>query len=153
MNDSTISRRDWFRLGKSNSSELSDKTQSLPGYGATEQLPQHVSTPENHSGPELPQLPPVGEALLDQVQLDQLFEDIRQQGCNVQCLQRRTDRPDQALSSGEVLSQLAMMHLQLSSGQLQRVQIRYQWNGQNWIDTLERRTGGYRLVRIGHKSS
>jgi|694.fasta_scaffold15797_8 hypothetical protein len=153
MNDSNISRRDWFRFGNLHSNELSEKTQSLPLYGATDQNLLLVPTPENHSRSELPQLPPIGEALLDQMQLDQLFLDIRQLGCNVQCIHRRSDRPAQPTASEDSLSQLAKLHQQLSSGQLQRVQVRYQWNGQNWIDTLERKTGNYRLVRIGHPSS
>lgn len=150
MNNSNISRRDWFRLGKVQPDEVSQPAVSLNGYGASDQNLQLVATPENHSGSELRQLPPIGEALLDQSQLDQLFLDIRQFGINVQCVQRRTERSAEPMTHEDSLIQLAMVHQQLSSGLLQRAQVRYQWDGQNWIDTLERKSGNYRLVRIGH---
>lgn len=59
------------------------------------------------------------------------------------------DTPD-APTTATTAEQLRTAQDTLLSGSIPRVQIRYYWQDMNWIDTLERREDGLRLIRIAH---
>ena len=150
MNQPLISRRDWFRLRLA--SDSADSRPARDGVSAETTPLQPVPAPPEHDGMGLSQLPPMREALLDELQLDQLLGDIHALGENVLLMHRdsgQTRRWDGSLPLSE---QLAAAGSGLRTGQLQRLQIRYQWEGADWIDTLERRDQSFRLARIRHVS-
>ncbi|MFT4558047.1 MAG: hypothetical protein ACI92S_003421, partial [Planctomycetaceae bacterium] len=110
-------------------------------------------------------LPPMREALLSEEQVRQLFADIESLGSDI-LLMQRSERSQRATASKATASkataskataskattaeQLRTAQDSLLSGSVPRVQIRYHWEEANWIDTLEGRDDGVRLVRISH---
>jgi len=130
--------REWFRLqGKS-------MGQTKPGM-------QPIEQPVNHDGLDLSQLPPMREATLSQDELRQLFNDIEALADEVLLMQR--NRPA-ARATAAVAATAAQLHTArdaLLAASIARLQIRYKWRGQAWIDTLEARGAQFRLVRIRHQ--
>lgn len=163
MSQSPISRRDWFRLrlspsASSPSDSALDDSDEGSGARSTPSNPTPlaptplapVPEPPNHDGMDLSQLPPMREALLEASQLDELASDIQTYGQQIQLLHRglADSKPNQTpMPSSEQISWAISC---LQSGQIQRLQIRYRWNSALWIDTLENRSGSFRLVRIQH---
>ena len=88
------------------------------------------------------QLPPLQVTVLDASTLAQLFSDLETCATGV-TVQPRT-RPDLP----PALISLAEAQVQLASGSLRGVQIRYRYEGGSWCDTLITQPAGTRLVRI-----
>lgn len=155
-----MSRRDWFRLSplrsgseaqiKSPASET--EAVAAPSMGATPQGLQALPHPENHDGMNLADLPPVREACLSEEQVRQLFADIEALTTDVLLMQRLPGSARAAASTASLAEQLRAAQQSLLTGAIARCQIRYSWQGTQWIDTLERRDAGVRLVRIAHNS-
>lgn len=156
-----ISRREWFRLQPrrtpSNDTE-SDDTVNAPGptMGEAPDRLQAIAHPVNHDGMDLSELPPMREAILSEQQVRQLFRDIESLGSDILLMQRSAHAPRATASAATAAKattteQLRMAQDSLLSGKLTRVQVRYNWQEANWIDTLEVRGDGVRLVRISHK--
>jgi hypothetical protein len=159
--DPKMSRRDWFRLrprpAESNdkvSESKSDKTPNGPEHsmGETPNGLQAIAQPVNHDGMDLAELPPMREALLSEEQVRQLFSDIESLGSDVLLMQRSARSQRAAASTVTTEKQLRLAQATLLSGDVPRVQIRYHWQEANWIDTLERRDDGVRLIRIAHNT-
>ncbi len=157
-----MSRRDWFRLRprRTESDALTDVAASeLPGeppiaaehsMGEAPHGLQPISHPENHGGMNLTELPPMREALLSEEQVRQLFSDIASLASDVLLMQRSAISQRATASKATTAVQLRAAQGTLLSGIIPRVQIRYHWQAANWIDTLERRDNGIRLIRITH---
>lgn len=145
MSDSPkLSRRDWFRLRR-----------AKPAIGASvgEQARglKPIAHPENHDGMDLSQLPPMREAVLTPGDVEQLFADIEQLASDVLLMQRSTRAARAVASRAETSERLGAAKRGLLSGELPRLQLRYQWQDTAWIDTLETRPDGFRLIRIAHR--
>lgn len=151
MTDQKLTRRDWFRLRKPHQNQLLS-TQSAAATSSPTPL-SSIEHPVNHHGMDLSQLPPMSEAELVTEQVDDLIADIRQLGTHVTLMYRGISELYAGELSGSALDQLLAARGELLSGRLSRVQVRYQWDGYSWIDTLEARNGNFRLVRIRHDRS
>ncbi len=133
-----LSRRDWFRL------RVPKPSNDLLGDDEQREM-QPVGDPENHAGLDLADLPPVHEAVLTSEQISALFSDLNNLASNVQLLVR-------GASKGDTYS---AQHLQITrdrllAGDINKIQVRYEWEGARWIDTLEVVPTGFRIVRIKH---
>lgn len=154
------SRRDWFRLQPRRTPSIdteSDDTVSAPGpaMGEAPDRLQEIAHPVNHDDMDLSELPPMREARLSEQQVRQLFSDIESLGSDILLMQRssraqRVSASRATASTATTAEQLRTAQDSLLSGKVPRVQIRYQWQEANWIDTLELRDDGVRLVRISH---
>jgi len=161
-NASKMSRRDWFRLRPrpTESDTLTDvAANALPveppvaaehSMGEAPHGLQPISHPENHGGMNLTELPPMREALLSEEQVRQLFSDIESLATDVLLMQRSARSQRATASKATTAEQLRAAQESLLSGAVPRVQIRYHWQAANWIDTLECRDNGIRLIRITH---
>lgn len=168
-----MSRRDWFRLSprtdKSDSeasvpdasvpdakmpvtsvAEATASRKSIPTMGQSKNGLQPIAQPENHDGMNLSELPPMREALLSEQQVRELFNDISTQATDVLLMQRsaKSRRASSALSA--TTEQMMTACESVVSRTVPRIQIRYSWQAANWIDTLECKEDGFRLVRITH---
>ena len=153
--DQKMSRRDWSRLRPRRTESIEkrpDEAVDAPRHtmGESPNGLQAVAHPVNHDGMDLAELPPMREALLSVEQVRQLFSDIELLGSDVLLMQRSARSQRAAGSKVTTDEQLRMAQTTLLSGDVPRVQIRYHWQEANWIDTLERRDDGVRLVRIAH---
>ncbi len=153
-----MSRRDWFRLRPQRSEaetplENTPVVVRKPVMGQSQKALQPVAFPENHGGVNLTELPPMCEGLLSEEQVRQLFSDIESLASAVLLMQRLPNAQRATTPGLSTPEQLRAAETTLLSGAIPRVQIRYHWGAVNWIDTLERREGGIRLVRIKHSSS
>jgi len=146
-----MSRREWFRLRPVRSKSEKKSGSSTPSVG--DELPalQAVAHPVNHDGMDLSELPPMREALLAEVQVRELFSDIAVLGSNILLMQKSARSPRATVAKATTEEQLRIAQASLLSGAISRLQIRYHWQEQNWIDTLEGRKNGFRLIRIAHK--
>lgn len=150
-----MSRRDWFRL-KPHRSEAETPSESTPVVnrkpvmGQSQEALQPVAFPENHGGVNLSELPPMCEGLLSEEQVRQLFSDIESLASAVLLMQRLPNAQRATTPGFSTSQQLHAAQINLLSGLIPRVQIRYHWEAVNWIDTLERRENRIRLVRIKH---
>jgi hypothetical protein len=136
-----MSRRDWFRLRPPASPAANQ-----PRLGAEPPAGlQSIEEPINHGGVDLSSLPPMHEATLDAQEVAALFEDLGEHATAVQLIARSAagKAPDHS-------SQLDSACQRLLSGNVQKLQIRYQWQNAHWIDTLQQQPDGFRLVRIRH---
>ncbi len=151
MKDSSkLSRRDWFRLGKSaRARTLGEQQQTVAGNNAL----QPIEHPPNHDQLDLSELPPMRQAVLSREQVEALFSDIGYYGTEIQLMKR--DSPTAQTAAGNVKSvqQLECAKNALFDGSVSRVQIRYRWQQILWIDTLKVDQGGYHIVRIAHQKS
>ncbi|MBL8815098.1 MAG: hypothetical protein JNL58_03630 [Planctomyces sp.] len=160
-----MTRRDWFRLrpprlepdAQSDAVRISgpeadgnSTSQSHDTLGQSHNTLQPVSQPANHAGLNLEELPPMREAMLSAEQVQQLFADIELLGSDILLMQRLPQSQRSSVSSTATAEQLRLAQSTLLTGTIPRVQIRYAWQSVNWIDTLERRDDGIRLVRIKH---
>ena len=134
MSEQKYSRRDWFRLKPSRSEVLGDSQ--------SETL-RAIEAPPNHDGMDLTELPPLREAWLSEDQVRELFADLERFASDVRLVAKTQTGHDQSLVLKTACAQLLW-------GQVARLQIRYCWDASQWIDTLERRTETFRLVRIRH---
>ena len=150
-----MSRRDWFRLRpqRSEGETPLDSTPVVdrkPVMGQSQEALQPVAFPENHGGVNLTELPSMCEGLLSEEQVRQLFSDIESLASAVLLMQRLPNAQRATTPGLSTPEQLRAAETTLLSGAIPRVQIRYHWEAVNWIDTLERRESGIRLVRIKH---
>ena len=110
--------------------------------GAARGRLKSVGTPsDNH---EEIDLPPVSEAFLTSTDVAAVFADIAKFGAGIQLMRNRTANNQPASND------LSAAHQSLADGTAVRVQVRYQWQGRQWIDTFENRGERIRLVRIAH---
>ena len=155
-----MSRRDWFRLRPRHvvpqASSPTDVTEEPTGdsrqhsMGESPNGLQPVAHPENHDGMNLAELPPMREALLSEEQVRQLFSDIEACASDIILMQRSATSRRATVSNTLTAEQFRIARETLLSGTVSRLQIRYHWQSANWIDTLERREDGVRLIRITH---
>lgn len=157
-----MSRRDWFRLRPRRADSDTptdtpiDVATSEPSTSAEHSMGeaphglQPIAHPENHDGMNLSELPPMREALLSEEQVRQLFSDIEALASDILLMQRSARSQLATTSKATTAEQLRTAQETLLSGTVPRVQIRYHWQAANWIDTLERRDNGVRLIRITH---
>lgn len=159
-----LSRRDWFRLRPRRSeadtpaditaTEAPRQTLSATEHamGESSHGLQPIAHPENHDSMNLSELPPMREALLSEEQVRQLFADIEALASDIRLMQRsaRSLRATATASKATTAEQLRIAQETFLSGTVPRLQIRYHWQAANWIDTLERRDNGVRLIRITH---
>jgi hypothetical protein len=99
---------------------------------------------------DLNELPPLCEALINREEVQLLFSDLADHAENIQLFHKG------AISSAEQRAASHPTSLQIAGsafllGHTPRLQIRYSWNGADWIDTLETKDAGYRLIRIEHR--
>lgn len=91
-------------------------------------------------------LPDLHEALLDAPSIEALFEDIAQHARIVEITVRgSSQRRAQAMPPS-----LDDARAQLGSPECRGVQLRYDFEGKEWWDTLIPQSDGVRLVRIAH---
>lgn len=154
-----MSRRDWFRLRRSSDTSIEVTLSDLPrepqvatnhSMGEAPNGLRPIAHPENHDGMNLSELPPMREALLSEEQVRQLFSDIEALASDVLLMQRSPRSQRTTVSKATTAEQLGTAQNALLSGSIPRVQVRYQWQAANWIDTLELRENGVRLIRITH---
>ncbi len=157
-----MSRRDWFQLRPrrvESDTPIDVATSEAPSeppiatkhfMGEAPNGLQPIAHPENHDGMNLSELPPMREALLSEEQVRQLFSDIEALASDVFLMQRSARSQRATASVATTVEQLRTAQESLLSGTVPRVQIRYHWQAANWIDTLERREDGVRLIRITH---
>jgi len=150
-----MSRRDWFRLRPQQpvveAPTISKSTEDRkPVIGQSQETLQPVAFPENHGSVSLTELPPMCEGLLSAEQVRQLFSDIESLASKVLLMQRLPNTQRATAPGLSTPEQLRSAETTLLSGTIPRVQVRYHWESVNWIDTLERREDGIRLVRIKH---
>lgn len=143
--NSDLSRRDWFRLKIPRTNRTLGDT-STKRSDDPELAP--VELPPNHHGMDLDELPPLREAILSREQLEMLFGDISSLASEVRLFQR--SRQAQARAAASSQNDLMLAKEAFVSGKVPRLQIRYRWQDSHWIDTLEAREDGTRLVRILH---
>ncbi len=138
----TMNRRDWFRL------RTPKDTIQLPNSPRL----QPLDLPPNHDGMDLNELPPICEALISREEVQLLFADLADHATNIQLFHKgRNARADQQADVN--LDSLPIAGSAFLQGLTPRLQVRYSWNGANWIDTLETKDTGYRLVRIEHRQA
>lgn len=94
-------------------------------------------------------LPPVIEAMLSVEETESLFEDIKCCATNVEIVQWGGDR-SRSERTAEILDHARS---ELRAGRVKTLQLRYEWEGKKWIDTLTGTPEGTRLVRIAHQLS
>ena len=150
-----MSRRDWFRL-RPHRSEAETPLDSTPVVdrnhvmGQSQEALRPVALPENHGGLNLTELPPMRECMLSEEQVKQLFADVETLASDIRLMQRLPNAQRASAPTLTTSEQLRAVQGNLLAGSIPRVQIRYHWEAVNWIDTLERRDDGIRLVRIRH---
>lgn len=99
---------------------------------------------------DLSKLPPMREALLSAEQVSELFADIEQLGTETLLMQRSSREVRANVTSADTAKNLQLAEAALLTGVIARIQIRYRWQDTLWIDTLESKPDGYRIVRIAH---
>ena len=149
MPQKKLSRREWFRLRTAGD----EQRETTEAANLSHEGLRPIEHPPNHDGLDMSVLPPMREAVLAASQIDELFRDIAEFADDVLLMQRSVvDRSAPQTSRVTSREQLETARSMLKSGQVQRVQIRYQWQNSHWIDTLETQPNGFRLVRIEHRS-
>lgn len=169
-NSHQLSRRDWFRLKLPRQpSMLDDPKNELslerepdsPLSSATEDGSpaacdsgmKPIDLPPNHDGLDLSKLPPMREATISSEQVAALFSDIEQLATDVLLMQRTRGSHQRAeTSKADTPSKLGLAQNALLEGAISRLQVRYRWQNQLWIDTLKRESDGFHIVRIAHQS-
>lgn len=154
----SLSRRDWFRLlprgAESATATQTAASEPVPAaahsMGPSPHGLQAIPPPQNHDGMNLADLPPMREAFLSEEQVRQLFADIEALASDILLMQRLAGSTRATASSASTAEQLGTARRSLLAGAIARVQIRYRWQDTHWIDTLERRDSGIRLVRVAH---
>jgi hypothetical protein len=141
QSEPSMNRREWFRL------RIPKEANQLPN--APRLRPMEL--PPNNDGMDLNALPPMCEALISREEVRVLFSDLADHAENIQLFHKeRNSRGDQHVGSNS--ERLHIASSALLQGLTARIQIRYSWNGAHWIDTLEAKEAGYRLVRIEHRT-
>lgn len=113
-------------------------------------MKNHTSE-EIPSGPEAPAtpgLPPLHCGVLDLSQVEQLFTDIEVCAGQVEVLPKYDAQVRVGDSARVTLQQGREL---LATGAVRGLQIRYQYDGADWWDTLLRVGDRFRVVRIRHE--
>jgi len=115
------------------------------------QAPTDVSgtAPQDTQGELPPDLPVTHESILDADTLNQLFEDVSQCTHLIEVIVkygRHTQTPD----ANHTLAEAKQL---LADGSARGIQLRYQYDGAQWWDTLMRTPAGTRIVRIRHDTA
>ncbi len=160
----TPNRRDWFRLFASSGSKSSRVEESTsarsrprppgqPAIGPAGSGLQPIAAPVNHDGMDLSTLPPMREAVLSAEEVQQLFADVATYATDVLLMERNVGRgrPMAGATDLTITQRLELACDGMLNNRLPRIQVRYHWSDTSWIDTLETRPDGYRLVRIAHR--
>ncbi len=145
------SRREWFRLIQPARNPKNNFLDSATRIDGSEVMVP-VEQPPNHDGLDLSQLPPMREAMLQADQVKQLFSDIGKLATDVMLMVRRESARRATASRLTAIEQLQLAQDSLLNGHTRRIQIRYRWQDSMWIDTLDSRQDGIRLVRIAHQN-
>jgi len=152
-----MSRRAWFRLRPQEAEaepqpnpQLPSATERKAAVGQTAVGLSEVAHPPNHDGMDLSELPPMREALLSAEQVSELFSDIEQLGTDILLMQRSSREARANVANADTARNLQAAKTALLSATIARIQIRYRWQDTHWIDTLEVKPDGYRIVRIAH---
>jgi len=119
--------------------------------GQTKPGMQPIAQPVNHDGLDLSALPPMREAFLSADEVRQLFADIEAVATDVMLMRRSPAASRATAEKASSTEQLQSACDALLSAKISRLQIRYSWRSQAWIDTLEARGDQVRLVRIRHQ--
>ena len=90
------------------------------------------------------------EASLSSEQVSALFSDILQLGTEIQLMQRSAGARRVEAANVIDSDRLELAKTALLSGAVPRLQIRYRWQNQQWIDTLKRDADRFHIV---HKAS
>ena len=152
MTDSSkLTRRDWFRLRRPTPQTNVAANAQPPKMGQKTAGLKPIPDPVNHDGMDLSELPPMREAMLTREEVNQLFDDIETQGSDILLMQRVTRTGQATAARAKTSEQLTLAKESLLSASVPRVQIRYRWQDSAWIDTLESKPDGFRLVRINHR--
>lgn len=152
MHEKLPSRRDWFRLKKQSASpadspeKAANQLRRLPDANF-----ECIPLPPNPAGLDDGAFPPMCEAMLNAEKVADLANDIFESGEEVSLLARSVTASSPGDSKSLTRWQLQASFSALISGGVNRIQVRYRWNGANWIDTLERRGNEFRLVRVCHE--
>ncbi len=153
MTDNQMSRRDWFRLRPRRADSDDSAKRADHFMGEESRGLQPIEQPVNHDGMDLSALPPMREASLSVEDVRQLFSDIESLGADILLMQRGARSQRASASRATTAEQLRAAQDAFLSSAIRRVQIRYRWQDAHWIDTLERREEGARLIRIAHIST
>lgn len=92
-------------------------------------------------------LPPMHDLVLDGAAVDQLFFDLVQAATAIEIIARA---PGARRADPAAPWTIDTAHAALRTGALAAVQLRYDFAGSSWCDTLLRTPAGFRLVRIDH---
>ena len=161
-NSPQLSRRDWFRLRVPHQNQMLDENKTPPQSTGANQAVRStepsglasIEHPPNHDGMDLSQLPPMREATLSSEQVIALFADIEQLGTDILLMQREAGaRRASGTQRADTKAKLALAQTALLNGSIPRLQIRYRWQDQQWIDTLKRQDDGFHIVRIAHQAA
>lgn len=95
----------------------------------------------------IPPLPDLHDAILDRATVEQLFRDIELCTGIVEVIPKFGAQSYVPESSSFTLEELREL---LLSQKLRGLQIRYQYDGSTWWDTILVVPRGYRIVRIQH---
>ncbi len=93
-----------------------------------------------------PDLPVIHEAILNADTLNQLFDDVSQCTHLIEVIVKH-DRLSQTPDANFSLEQAREL---FEHGSAMGIQLRYQYDGAQWWDTLMRTPAGTRIVRIRH---
>jgi hypothetical protein len=150
MTSKKLSRRDWLglRFAKKSASRRENELNSrhhLAAHGLTP-----IAAPPSFDNLEPSQFPQLREAMLTTDQVEELFSDIQQFATDVTFVRKLSVGKNQRTTGADSTAQLSSVKVSLLTGKLARLQIRYRWQSETWIDTLERQGSNFRLVRIAH---
>lgn len=149
--ENKMSRRDWFRLKSPKSPVLNQWLGKQSETSKVSQGLQPVELPPNHDGMDLAELPPMREAFLSVEEIGSLFADIASLATDIQLMQRRQTKG--IANVGIDKEKLELARIAFLDGSVAKIQIRYRWQDALWIDTLERKEKGFRLLRIVHAAA
>lgn len=91
-----------------------------------------------------PPLPALHEAILSVDELARLFDDLQRSAA----IERVTIRPVGARRAESSAVSLDEARALFASGDAAAVQVRYEYDGVAWCDTIQRTPGGARVVRM-----
>lgn len=96
---------------------------------------------------EGPPVPPLVEGQIDSATLSRLFADIQTAGTVIGV--REKSGPAEYANGEMMPSNVALQRL--LSGDARAVQVRYQFDGHEWTDTILASASGFRVVRCRHE--
>ncbi len=144
------SRRQWLAnlAGKRTATRIGPLAETF--RADTELFDQPVDDSPDQLAPL--DLPPISEATLDRQDIVALFRDLESFATDIELTQPLRQRRGGSATTPSPATLIGLRDrlLDATASPNTKVQIRYTWQGQRWIDTIERLDSGFRLVRIGH---